>query len=145
MLRHVPVLGWPVSDAGKLINAATQVSSAGNDALGIYEQVRGTDSKLFHNDTVSLSEVATLTPAADRMVTKMTLAAHQLRSIHGAFFEPGVGSARASALRQVTSLQAVGKTARTMLQLTPGLVGAHGQRTYLIAVLNPAELQGAAE
>src|SRR4051794_26996507 len=143
VLRHVPLLGWPVSDAGKLINAATQVSSAGNDALGIYEQVRGTDSKLFHNDTVSLSEVASLTPAADGMVTKMALAARQLRSIHGAFFEPGVGSARASALRQVTSLQAVGKTARTMLQLTPGLVGAHGPRTYLIAVLNPAELQGA--
>ena len=36
VLRHVPLLGWPVSDAGKLLGAATQVASAGNDALGIY-------------------------------------------------------------------------------------------------------------
>src|SRR3954469_11167778 len=143
VLRHVPLLGWPVSDAGKLLGAATQVASAGNDALGIYGQVRGENSKLFHNDTVSLPEVAALTPAADHMVAKMDVAERQLRAIHAAFWEPGVGSARTSALRQVTSLASVGRTAQKMLHLTPGLVGANGERTYLIAVLNPAELQGA--
>src|SRR3954447_4229483 len=143
VLRHVPVLGWPVSDAGKLIGAATQVSSAGKDALGIYGETRGADSKLFHNDTVSLTEVAALSPAADRMVAKMDLAERELRSIHAAFWEPGIGSAKASALKQVTTLATVGRTAQTMLRLTPGLVGANGPRTYLIAVLNPAELQGA--
>src|SRR4051812_37245008 len=29
VVRRVPLLGWPVSDAGKLIGAATQVASAG--------------------------------------------------------------------------------------------------------------------
>src|SRR3954452_15434756 len=143
VLRHVPLLGWPVSDAGKLLGAATQVASAGNDALGIYGQVRGENSKLFHNDTVSLPEVAALTPAADHMVAKMDVAQPQLRAIHAAFWEPGVGSARTSALRQVTSLASVGRTGPKMLHLTPRLGGANGERTYLIAVLNPAELQGA--
>src|SRR3954447_21383618 len=143
VLRHVPLLGWPVSDAGKLIGAATQVSSAGKDALGIYGQTRAADTKLFHNDTVSLPEVAALSPAADRMVAKMELAERQLRSIHAAFWEPGIGSAKTSALKQVTTLATVGRTAQTMLRLTPRLVGANGPRTYLIAVLNPAELQGA--
>src|SRR5947209_1436695 len=129
VLRHVPLLGWPVSDAGKLLGAATQVASAGNDAMGIYGRVRGENSKLFHNDTVSLPEVAALTPAADHMVAKMDVAERQLRAIHAAFWEPGVGSARASALRQVTSLATVGRTAQKMLHLTPGLVGANGERT----------------
>lgn len=143
VLRRVPLLGWPVSDAGKLVGAANKVASAGGDALRIYDEVRGTNSKLFHNDTVSLREVAALTPAADHMVAEMDRATRQLRSIHGAFWEPGVGSARASALHRVTQLATVGHTAQTMLRLTPGLVGADGPRTYLVAVLNPAELQGA--
>src|SRR4051794_18605887 len=143
VLRRVPLVGWPVSDAGKLVGAADKVASAGGDALRIYDQVRGADSKLFHNDTVSLREVAALTPAANHMVGQMDLAARQLRSIHGAFWEPGVAGARASALRRVTQLATVGHTAQTMLRLTPRLVGANGPRTYLVAVLNPAELQGA--
>src|SRR3954452_11848771 len=143
VLRRVPLVGWPVSDAGKLVGAADKVASAGGDALRIYDQVRGADSKLFHNDTVSLREVAALTSAANHMVAQMDLATRQLRSIHGAFWEPGVASARASALRHVTQLATVGHTAQTMLRLTPRLVGANGPRTYLVAVLNPAELQGA--
>jgi hypothetical protein len=143
VLGGIPVLGWPVSDAGKLIGAGDQLSSAGADALSIYDQVRGSDSKLFHNDTVSLPEVASLLPAADRMVAKMDVATDDLHAIHGQFWELGIGGARASALKRVTQLRTVGSTAQTMLQLTPRMVGADGPRTYLVAVLNPAELQGA--
>src|SRR3954469_7000161 len=110
VLRRVPLVGWPVSDAGKLVGAADKVASAGGDALRIYDQVRGADSKLFHNDTVSLREVAALTTAADHMVAQMDRAARQLRSVHGAFWEPGVASARASALRRVTQLATGGHT-----------------------------------
>src|SRR5947209_2716400 len=38
--RHIPLVGWPVSDAGHLLAAAKDVSSAGQDALGLYDQVR---------------------------------------------------------------------------------------------------------
>ena len=41
-------------------------------------------------------------------------------------------------VRQVVSLRAQGRTAQRILQLSPDLVGAHGERTYLVAVLNPA-------
>jgi hypothetical protein len=141
--RHIPFLGWPVSDAGRLLNAATDVSSAGQDALGLYEQVRGSGSKLFHNDTVSLTELDTVTRNADGMVAKMDSAERQLKAVHAAFWEPSVGHARDSALRQVTSLRAQGRTAQRLLDLAPRLVGADGVRTYLVAVLNPAELEGA--
>ncbi|MDT4918921.1 MAG: hypothetical protein QOH89_3621, partial [Pseudonocardiales bacterium] len=56
VVRHIPLIGWPISDAGRLLDAAGDLSSAGNDALGLYDQVRGSHSKLFHDDTVSLSE-----------------------------------------------------------------------------------------
>jgi hypothetical protein len=140
--RHVPFLGWPVSDAGRLLNAATDVSSAGQDALGLYDQVRGSGSKLFHNNTVSLPELATVTRNADNMVAKMDRAERQLRAVHAAFWEPSVGHARDSALAQVSSLRSQGSTAQRVLDLAPRLVGANGVRTYLVAVLNPAELEG---
>jgi hypothetical protein len=143
VLRQVPLLGWPVSDAGRLLKAASDVSSAGNDALGLYDQVRGSGSKLFHNDTVSLPELASVTQDADRMVAKMDRAERQLKAVHAAFWEPSIGSSRDKALRQVTSLRDQGRTAQKLLQLAPRLVGADGARTYLVAVLNPAELQGA--
>ena len=139
--RHIPILGWPVSDAGHLLTAATAVSSAGHDALGLYDQVRGSGSKLFHNGTVSLPELRNVSGDADRMVAKMDAATTELKAIHAAFWEPSVGAARDKALSQVTSLRAQGVTAQKVLKLAPGLVGAEGRRTYLVAVLNPAELQ----
>ena len=141
--RHIPLLGWPVSDAGHLLSAAKDVSSAGQDALGLYDQVRGNGSKLFHNDTVSLSELAVVTRNADGMVAKMDRAQRQLRAVHAAGWEPSVGAARDKALKQVVSLRAQGRTAQRLLDLAPGLVGASGARTYLVTVLNPAELEGA--
>ena len=141
--RHLPLLGWPVSDAGHLLNAAKDVSSAGQDALGLYDQVRGNGSKLFHNDTVSLSELAVVTHNADGMVAKMDRAEQQLHAVHAASWEPSVGAARDKALKQVTSLRGQGRTAQRLLDLAPGLVGAQGRRTYLVTVLNPAELEGA--
>ena len=143
IMRHIPLLGWPVSDAGRLIAAAGDVSSAGRDALGLYDQVRGNGSKLFHDNTVSLPEVAVVSRDAERMVAKMDVAERRLAGMHAQFWEIGVGSARDKAMKQLRSLRSEGQTARTMLQLTPRLVGADGSRTYLIAVLNPAELQGA--
>lgn len=139
--RHIPILGWPVGDAGHLLTAATDVSSAGHDALGLYDQVRGSGSKLFHNSTVSLPELQTVSGDADRMVAKMDAAERELKAVHAAFWEPSVGSARDKALAQVTSLRDQGVTAQKVLNLAPGLVGAKGPRTYLIAVLNPGELQ----
>ena len=140
---HIPLLGWPVSDAGRLLSAATDVASAGRDALGLYEQVRGSGSKLFHNDTVSLPELNVVTHNADGMVAKMDRAEKQLKDVHAAFWEPSIGHARDTALRQVVSLRGQGRTAQQLLDLAPRLVGADGVRTYLVAVLNPAELQAA--
>ena len=139
-MRHIPLLSWPISDAGRLLNAATDVSSAGSDALGLYDQVKGHGSKLFHDGTVSIPELRVVTRDADGMVAKMDRAERQLRSVHAAFWEPSIGSARDKALGQVTSLRSQGATAQRFLQLAPRLVGAQGPRTYLVAVLNPAEL-----
>src|SRR5947209_6672620 len=82
------------SAAGHLLSAAKDVSSAGQDALGLYDQVRGNGSKLFHNDTVSLSELSVVTRNADGMVAKMDRAERQLRAVHAAGWEPSVGAAR---------------------------------------------------
>ena len=139
-MRHIPLLSWPISDAGQLLSAATDVASAGGDALGLYDQVKGHGSKLFHDGTVSIPELRIVTRDANGMVAKMDRAERQLRSVHAAFWEPSIGSARDKALGQVSSLRSQGATAQRFLQLAPRLVGADGPRTYLVAVLNPAEL-----
>ena len=139
----VPFLGWPVNDAGHLLRAAEHVSSAGASTLRLYGQVRGGNSKLFKNDTVSLSELHSVTGDANGLVAQLDLAAAELHKVHGASWEPQVASARDKALRQVDSLRGDGQTAQRFLSLAPGLVGENGVRTYLVAVLNPAELQDA--
>ena len=143
VLGSVPVLGWPVSDAGHLLHAADDVSVAGSQALNLYDQVRGSGSKLFHNSTVNLRELQTVTGNADSMVARMDAAAAELHRVRAAWWEPSVGAARDKALAQVSSLRAQGADAQKFLDLAPGLVGANGPRSYLIAVLNPAELEGA--
>lgn len=141
LVSHIPVLGWPVTDAGHLLHAADDVSAAGAQALSLYDQVRGSGSKLFHNSTVSLSELHVVTKNAASMVARMDAATAELHRVHAAWWEPSVGSARDSALRQVISLRAQGADAQRVLALAPRLVGGNGPRTYLVAVLNPAELQ----
>ncbi len=139
----IPYLGWPVNDAGHLLHAADHVSAAGSATLRLYDQVRGGNSKLFKNDTVSLTELHSVTADADGLVAQLDAAAKDLHAVHAASWEPSVGAARDKALKQVDSLRGDGRTAQRFLSLAPGLVGENGKKTYLVAVLNPAELQAA--
>src|SRR6185437_10130736 len=79
----------------------------------------------------------------DAMVREVNDAVIQLHAVHAAFWEPGIGSARDKALRQVVTARADGVAAERVLRLAPGLVGADGPRTYLVVVLSPAEQEGA--
>lgn len=139
----IPILGQPVHDAGHLLTAARLVSRAGDDALGLYDQIHGNGSKLFHDNTVDLAEVRVVTQQATGMVDLMTTAQAELHKVKGWSWEPKVAHARDNALRQVSTLRQQGVDAEKLLKLVPPAVGADGPKTYLIVVLNPAELQNA--
>jgi Protein of unknown function (DUF4012) len=141
--RRVPVLHWVVTDSGHLLDAAQIVATASTEALGLYGEVHGDQSKLFHDQTVDLTEIPVVARHARRMTAMLSSAEHELQSVHGWFWEPKIGHARDSALRQVMKLRHTGLAAEKLLAAVPSAVGADGPRTYLVVVLNPAELQGA--
>lgn len=143
VVGSVPVVGYAVHDTGHLLTAADEVARAGTDALTLYEEVKGEHSKLFHNDTVDIAHLKTVDASAATMVDLLTAAERELRSMHAASWEPKIPHAREKALAQVQTLRATGAAAHKFLSVLPPAVGANGPRTYLLVVLNPAELQGA--
>lgn len=143
VVGSVPVVGFAVHDTGHLLTAADDVARAGADALTLYDQVKGEHSKLFHNDTVDIARLKTVAASAATMVDLLTAAERELRSMHAASWEPKIPHARDKALVQVHTLRDTGVAARKFLSVLPPAVGADGPRTYLLVVLNPAELQGA--
>ena len=52
-----------------------------------------------------------------------------------------IGAARDTALEQVVSLESTLDSFRPLLDVMPSLLGADAPTTYLIAVMNPAELR----
>lgn len=142
-LEHVPVLGGAVDDVDHLLNAAANASDAGASVVGLYAQVKGADGTpaILRNDTVDLERLAALGPEITRLDGLLTDSVAQLDQVNATL--PGTGpiaSARDSAKADIAPLQVtVHRLAGVWTQL-PDALGANGPRTYLLAVLNPAEL-----
>ena len=138
--NFLPYVGRTVRDLDHLLAAARTLSGAGGDALAVYTQFSGADSKLFSNNTFSIPAIRSASASVASLSGALTSAEDELQQVTGT----GPRGAEAlvkkqSALEQVASLRSQIVGLAPLLAALPAAVGADGVKTYLVTILNPAE------
>ncbi|HEX3932869.1 MAG TPA: DUF4012 domain-containing protein [Nocardioides sp.] len=137
----VPVAGTAVDDERTLVDALNQTTTVAAIGLEIYPMVSGDTATLVHGDTI---DIATLTKVSDRateLSPHLEAALADLAKVKGSTPVVG-GSIRRATTKALDYLQPLQDTYERnvpLLQVLPSLVGADGPRSYLVAMLNPAE------
>jgi hypothetical protein len=139
----VPVAGGAVHDARHLIDALSETTSVAETGLRLYPMVSGDSSTLVRGQRIDmkvLDRVVTETTAIGRHLDQ---ALADLDQVHGS--TPVVGgsasSAKETALGYLQPVKESYDKAGPLVKSMPKIVGADGPRTYLLAMLNPAELR----
>lgn len=139
----VPVLGGPVRDVRRLGNALDDLTAVAEIGVEAWPQVQGPQARVFTGDRVDLE-------ALDRLVGRVREAGDHLATARAALEEVhderiGVGTslaeARDAALAEVRPLDDGVRDLDPFLDALPEVLGGEGERKYLVAMLNPAELR----
>ncbi len=140
LAKHFPYVGATVSDLDHLLAAARIMTTSAHDALDVYEDFAGADSKLFSNSTFSLPALHDAQRAVDRIEADMNRAERELNLVQGK--GPRGDEAlqkKESALQQVAALRSELVALGPVLEALPSAVGETERKTYLVTILNPAE------
>ena len=138
----LPYVGATVSDLDHLLAAARIMTSSANDALDVYSDFAGKDSKLYKNGTFSLSAIHSAQDSVAKIATAMDRAEGELIAVTGD--GPKGGHAlekKQAALTQVESLRAELVAMGPLLEALPAAVGEGERKIYLVSILNPAEMR----
>ena len=138
--KYVPYVGRTVRDLDHLLAAAGTLSSAGGNALTVYEQFSGADSKLFKDNVFSIPAIRSAGTSVTALGGALDTADAELQQVTGTGPRGAEALAKKqSALTQVASLRSQVVGLAPLLAAMPAAVGAEGPRTYLVTVLNPSE------
>ncbi|EON22736.1 hypothetical protein CF8_3326 [Nocardioides sp. CF8] len=138
--QWIPVVGTSIRDGrhlGDALDAVTAVAEIGAES---YPEITGDDSTFFTDNQVDLPTLERLVDHAAEAQKELSRATTSLAEIDGT--GPGgsrLGTARDQALAQVQPLHDGLTDALPMLEELPDILGAEGERKYLVAILNPAE------
>jgi Protein of unknown function (DUF4012) len=138
----LPGVGATVSDLDHLLSAADILTTSAEDALGIYEDFSGPDSTLFQDNQFDLEAVEHAQESAADIEASVGRALGELRQVHG----KGPQGAQAlekkqAAITQVAALRADIAQVKPLIKALPSVIGAQRPKTYLVAVMNPAEMR----
>jgi hypothetical protein len=140
--QWVPVVGTSVRDIrhlGDALDAVTTVAELGADT---YPEITGPDSTFFTNGEVDIPTLRRLVDNAREAHEQLATARAELGGIEAT----GPGSARLEtardeALAQVDPIYDNLDATMPLVRELPDILGAEGERKYLVAILNPAELR----
>ncbi len=140
----VPVAGTGVRDVRRLGTALDEVTAAVELATGVYPQLSGGDATLFRGEGgVDLPTLDRLIDAVTSVDGHLTAARAALDAVGGG--APVIGEATATArdraLGEIAPVQRAVRDLRPVLDALPAILGGDGPRTYLVAMLNPAEMR----
>jgi len=139
----VPVAGGAVDDERHLINALDETASVAELGVKIYPIVSGRSAELVQGQRINLDLLQDVADRTSAIGPHLDRAMSDLDQVSGStpFVGTSVKAAKTTALDYLTPLKQTYDTNEPLLQSLPGLVGADGPRTYLLAMLNPAELR----
>ncbi len=137
----VPVVGGPVSDVRHLGNALDHLTSTAEIAVATWPAVTGDDATLFGDRSIDVATLRDVVTAVTDASTHLDTAQLELEEVDDSALGVGtrLAEARDEATAIVTPLAAGARRAKPLADALPDLFGAAGDRTYLLAILNPSE------
>lgn len=137
----LPVAGTAVHDERSLIDALDQTTTVASIGLEIYPMVSGDTATLVHGNTIDIATLTKVSALATALAPHLDAALADLAEVKGTTPVVGGSISRATAKADdyLQPLQDTYQRNVPLLQVLPSLVGADGPRTYLVAMLNPAE------
>ncbi|MBD3916772.1 DUF4012 domain-containing protein [Nocardioides hwasunensis] len=137
----IPVVGRPVSDVRHLGNALDHLTTAAEVAVDTWPSVNGRRATLFGNRSVDLPTLEKLVGAVDEASSNLDAAQVELGDVRASSVGIGtrLGDARDEASDIVGPLASGARRAKSLTSVLPDLLGADGDKTYLLALLNPSE------
>jgi len=138
------LLNAPVSDVEHLISAGESTVRASDSLVSAYASVAGSNgaSALFHDGSVSLAAIPTLSSAVKAAKADLAEAAQSLEEVQGSL--PGTSALRDSAdelKAAVAPLQGTIEAVDRALPDLPAALGVKRPARYLVAVLNNGALR----
>lgn len=137
----VPVIGSPISDVRHLGNALDHLTTAAELAVDAWPAVNGEQATLFGDRSIDVPTLKKLVGAVDEASIHLDAAQLELGEVDDSGIGVGtrLAEARDEAAEAVSPLAATARRARPLAEVLPDLFGADGERTYLLALLNPSE------
>ncbi|MBS2936421.1 DUF4012 domain-containing protein [Nocardioides sp. J2M5] len=137
----VPVVGGPVSDVRHLGNALDRLTSTAEVAVEAWPTVVGKDATLLQGDAVDVDALRTLVGAVSTASADLDAAQLELGQVDDSALLVGtrLADARDQAAEVVTPLASAARSTKPLTDALPDLFGATGRKSYLLALLNPAE------
>jgi hypothetical protein len=139
----IPVLGTPVSDSQHLVSALDDATAVTEVGVELYPSVAGDRATLFRDQQVDRRTLDALIVGAREAQERLASADSALDEVQGS--TPVIGDMlteqRDAAAARVTPALDTSTDLLPMLDALPGVLGFEGERTYLVALLNPAELR----
>ncbi|QBX55859.1 DUF4012 domain-containing protein [Nocardioides seonyuensis] len=138
----LPVLGGPVSDVRHLGNALDDLTAAAEAGAQAWPEVAGPKAELMQGGSVDVPTLEKVSEHASEAMDRLASAQAELDLVADDRLVIGdrLGAARDEAREQVTPLAERAERFGPLLDVLPDVVGANGKRTYVLAILNPAEL-----
>ena len=140
---RIPFLGTPVADARHLVQALDDVTAVAEIGVDLYPAVAGDQATLFLDGQVEKETLDRVLAGAREAGAHLTSADSELTEVRGTtpFVGDTVSARRDEAADQVGPLADSFTRLEPLLDQLPAFLGFEGERTYLVAMLNPAELR----
>lgn len=140
---RIPLLGTPVADARHLVQALDDGTAVAELGVDLYPAVAGRRATLFRDGQVDEDTLTRFVADAREAGTHLRSARDELDAISAS--TPVIGDTiaanRDAAAAQVVPVADAYDRLDPMLAELPALLGFEGRRSYLVALLNPAELR----
>ena len=139
----IPVVGTPVSDARHLVEALDDATAVAEVGVELYPSVAGERATLFRDQQVDRKTLDAVTAGVGEAHEHLVSADEALDQVEGTTPVVGdtIAAQRDAAAARVTPALDTADGLVPLMDALPGVLGFEGERSYLIALLNPAELR----
>lgn len=139
----LPFAGTAVDDVRRLVSALDHATSMGDIGIEVYPQLTGRDARLFDGERIDPGALRRVIARGQDLGEEALAADSELDEVQATFpfLGPRIDRARDQAAEVIGPVADGYRTVKPLLPVLPQALGTEGHVSYLIAIMNPAELR----